>query len=36
MEAVLQHEFDTVVVGHASAPVRDGKQAFKGAFDFLY
>lgn len=36
VEAVLQHDFDTVVVGHASAPVGDGKQAFKQAFSFLY
>lgn len=35
-DAVLAREWDTVIPAHASAPVRDGRAAFKSCFDFLY
>ena len=36
MDAVMARDFDVVIPAHASAPVRDGKAAFAGCFDFLY
>ena len=36
VDAVMARDFDTVIPAHASAPVRDGKAAFAGCFDFLY
>ena len=37
VEAVCCHDFDAVIVGHASAPVAGGgKAALRSAFDFIY
>lgn len=36
VEAVQRRDFDVVIPAHATAPVRDGKQAFAACFDFLY
>lgn len=36
VEAVLHHEFDSIIVGHASSPATGGREAFKAAFDYLY
>lgn len=37
VEAVLAREdWDTVIPGHATAPILDGKRAFKDCYDFLY
>jgi hypothetical protein len=35
-DALLAKEWHTVIPAHASAPVRDGRAAFKSCFDFLY
>ena len=36
VDAVMGRDFDVVIPAHASAPVRDGKIAFAGCFNFLY
>lgn len=36
VDSVLTKDFDMVVPGHASAPVKPGKEAFRACFDFLY
>jgi hypothetical protein len=36
VEKVLDEDFETVVPAHGSAPLRDGKTAFKNCFDFLF
>ena len=37
VDAILARQtWDTVVPAHATAPIRDGRAAFKACFDFLY
>lgn len=38
VEAVLARgtSWDTVIPGHATAPIPDGHRAFRECFDFLY